>query len=311
MFVTLIALLVGCGSAMESEAPKSDMDYGGAPMAADEAAEEPASGAPGGVDDARALPQDDRMIIYTGDLDLVVRDVGAAQDSVVALVDEAGGHLASSSSYAYGDGLRRVTLTFRVPAESFNDVMQGMRDLALEIRQDSVDSQDVTQEYVDLESRLGALEAKAARLEELMEEAEDTEAVLAVYEELSETQIQIEETKGRMRYLERRSSMSTLTVQLTPDELSQPVEIAGWRPQGTAKRALEALIEAFQFLIDALIWIVIVVLPVLIFIGLVIYGIIKLLSLIFGWGKRKQRKQKRQEQAGEQLPEEPGAGSKT
>jgi hypothetical protein len=286
LLVVLAASGSACGSAMRSDEPQA---YdGGAAEAPAMAPEEPAADVTGGATD---LPDADRMIIYTGYLDLVVRDVDGAQDAAVDLVVEAGGHLAGSSSTAYGDGLRRINLTLRVPAGAFNDVMAGLRDLALEIRRESVESQDVTQEYVDLASRLGALEAKAARLETLMEEAEDTEAVLAVYEELSETQIEIEEVKGRMRYLERQSSMSTITVELTPDELSQPVEIAGWRPQGTAKRALEALIETFQFLIDALIWIVIVILPVLVFIGLVIYGIIKVLGLIFGWGKRKERKQ--------------------
>lgn len=294
LLVALFALLVGCAGAMRSdEAPQVDYAYGSG--SAGEPADMPEESAleMQGMDDAGEmdLPDDaNRMIIYTGYLDLVVRDVGSAQTDAINLVEDAGGHLAGSSSTAYGDGLRRVNLILRVPAGSFNELMEGLRDLALEIRRDNVESQDVTQEYVDLTSRLGALEVKAARLETLMEEAEDTEAVLAVYEELSETQLRIEETKGRMRYLERQSSMSTITVELTPDELSQPVEIAGWRPQGTAKRALEALIETFQFLVDALIWIVIAVLPVLIFIGLVIYGIIKVLSLIFGWGKRKKRR---------------------
>ncbi|MGC9349051.1 MAG: DUF4349 domain-containing protein [Anaerolineae bacterium] len=230
-----------------------------------------------------------RMIIYTGELSLVVDDVEVAQSDAVALVKGAGGYVAAAESYAYNDGLRRITLTLRVPAEAFNATMEGLRELALEIRRDSISSQDVTQEYVDLSSRLTALEAKADRLEELMEEAEDTEAVLAVYEELSETQIQIEETKGRMRYLERRSDMATITVELIPDALSRPVEVAGWRPQGTVKRAIEMLIEIFQFLLDALIWIILVVVPVLAFIGLVIYGVIRLLMLIFGRGKKKEK----------------------
>jgi hypothetical protein len=238
------------------------------------------------------------MIIYTGELSLVVDDVEAAQTDAVALVEGVGGYVAAAESYAYSEGLRRISLTLRVPAEAFNATMEGLRELALEVRRDSISSQDVTQEYVDLSSRLTALEAKADRLEELMEQAEDTEAVLAVYEELSETQIQIEETKGRMRYLERRSDMATITVELTPDALSRPLEVAGWRPQGTVKRAVETLIEIFRFLIDALIWIILVVVPVLVFIGLLIYGVIRLLMLIFGWGKKKNKAETKKPSAG-------------
>jgi len=258
---------------------------------------EPEPGAPS----ANAALADvvDRMIIYTGELSLVVSDTDVAQSEVIALAEDAGGYVSGANSYVYNQGLRRINLTLRVPAEAFNDMMAALRDLALEVTQDSVGSEDVTQEYVDLESRLKALEVKAERLEELMDEAEDTEAVLAVYEELSETQIRIEETKGRMQYLERRSAMATITVTLTPDELSRPIEIVGWRPQGTVKRAIEVLVETFQFLIEALIWIVLLVVPVLAFIAFVIFILIRILRAIFGRGRRRSKKQAAAEPATE------------
>jgi hypothetical protein len=289
MLLLLGALIAGCamGGAESSQSVAEDWAAPGEPMAEAPMEERSAAADAGdgfGDVDLEAANQE-RMIIYTAELALVVRDTEATQLDVVSLAEGAGGYVASASSYAYGNGLRRITLSIRVPAEAFNTTMDALRDLALEVTQDSITSDDVTQEYVDLESRLSALEVKAARLEELMEEAEDTEAVLAVYEELSATQIQIEETKGRMRYLERSSSMATITVYLTPDELSQPVEIAGWRPQGTVKRAVEALIEAFQFLVDALIWFVLAIAPVVVFIGLVLYVLIRLL----GWIIRRLR----------------------
>lgn len=208
------------------------------------------------------------------------------------MVKRQDGYLSSAESYKSGDNFVSINLTLRVPAEKFTATMAELRDMAREVERESISSEDVTQEYVDLESRLTALEAKAERLEELMEEAEDTEAVLAIYRELSSTQQEIEQTKGRMRYLERSAAMATISVHLTPDELSRPVEVAGWRPQGTAKRAIEALIEVFQWLFDALIWIVLVVLPVLIFVGLVIFGIIKLLGLIFRPRRRAKTEEK-------------------
>jgi flagellar basal body-associated protein FliL len=294
VLIAVALLFVGCGAsqslplretgandkAVESYAPEAE-EFAAEPQ------EVPADGA-----DYTASEQDiaevSRMIIYNGDLSLVVKDVESTQEEIVGLVEDADGYVVSSGAYAYGDGLRRASLRVRVPAAQFNAVMEALRDLALDIEQDSISSQDVTQEYVDLESRLTALEAKADRLEELMDQAEDTEAVLAVYEELSETQVRIEETKGRMRFLERSAAMATINIELTPDEALKPVEIAGWRPQGTVKRAVEALIEIFQFLIDALIWIVLVVLPVLLFIGLIIFALIKLLGLIFGRKKRSK-----------------------
>jgi len=223
----------------------------------------------------------DRMIIYNGHLDLVVKDTQAAQDEIAQLVDRLEGYIFSSDSYRYQEGLLTVTISLRVPAGKFNEAMTALREMAIEVTRDSVSTEDVTQEYVDLESRLRALEVKAERLEELMDEAEDTEAVLEVYRELSATQQEIEEVKGRMQYLERSAAMATITVSLTPDELSQPIEVAGWRPQGTLKRAFQALIHAYQFLFDALIWILILGVPVLGAIALVIFLLVKLIRLVF------------------------------
>ncbi len=301
LVLLLVTLAAGCALAgSEDRAASPEEQAEGAPPFEAPAAQ-PTAVAPLPPDATTDTGEEvTRMIIYTGELSLVVVDTEAAQAEVVEIAEAADGYVASASSYAVGDGLRRINMTVRVPAEAFNRVMDAYRGLASEVRQDSISSEDVTQEYVDLESRLSALEVKAARLEELMDQAEDTEAVLAVYEELSRTQIQIEETKGRLQYLARRSAMATITVSLTPDEVSRPIEVAGWRPQGTIRRAIETLIEIFQFLIDALIWIVLVVLPVLLFFGLLIYAAVRLLGLIFGWGRKKRRKE---QAAAETTPE--------
>jgi hypothetical protein len=83
--------------------------------------------------------------------------------------------------------------------------------------------------------------------------------------------------------------MATITVTLTPDELSQPIEVAGWRPGGVAKESFQALIKAFQWLINALIRIIILVLPVMLFIGGLLYLVIKVLGMIFGRRKRASK----------------------
>lgn len=287
--LALIFVVTGCAKAFEpinaplaespSEEMASDRDSGGATGSA---AYNAAS-----VDLQAAEPT--KMIIYNAEMSLVVKDSDVAQEDITRLVEGVGGYVSNSSSYTYSGGLRRITLTLRLPAEKFNETMTALRDMAMEVTQETIGTQDVTQEYVDLESRLRALEAKADRLEQLMEEAEDTEAVLAVYEQLSQTQIEIEQTKGRMQYLERSAAMATITVSLTPDALSQPIEVAGWRPGGVAKESFQALIKAFQWLINALIRIVILVLPIMLFLGGLLYLFIKGLRLIFG-GRRRAPK---------------------
>lgn len=283
--LALIFVVTGCGMrSAPMVAPTQAPALEQSAMSYDEAT---GSKAAGGVNSAAwAGETQAKMIIYNAELSLVVKDSGVAQEDITRMIEGVGGYVSNSSSYTYSGGLRRITLTLRLPAEKFNETMSALRDMAMEVTQESIGSQDVTQEYVDLGSRLRALEAKAERLEELMEQAEDTEAVLAVYEQLSQTQIEIEQTKGRMQYLERSAAMATITVSLTPDALSQPIEIAGWRPGGVAKESFQALIKAFQWLINALIRIVILILPIMLFLGGLLYLFIKGLQLVFGRRKR-------------------------
>ncbi len=286
LLLGVVLLLSGCAGSRMGQVSSPTMAPGPGMMM--DAAAPPAE-PEDGLARQEAQPQFDieRMIVYTGQLDLVVKDSQVAQDAVGALADRLEGYIVSSNSYRYSEGLLRIELVLRVPADQFNAAMAQLRGLATEVTRDSVSSQDVTQEYVDLSARLSALEAKAERLEQLMEQAEDTEAVLQVYIELSATQMEIEQTKGRMQYLERSAAMSTITVTLTPDKLAQPLEIAGWRPQGIAKDALETLIQTVQFLLGALIWLLIYFVPVLGLVGLVVYGGVRLLILIF---RRRSRK---------------------
>lgn len=291
--VWLVPFLIGC-AAKEPQmqmAMDKDMDYenASAPESIRGQMEGRASEVAAGGEATHSLADmTERMIIRNGRLELVVNDTLAAEESIGELVDELEGYLLSTESNRYEGGLLRISLTLRVPATTFNTAMARLRALATEVIYESISSEDVTQEYVDLESRLRALKIKSQKLEELMDEAEDTEAVLAIYQELSATEQEIEHVKGRMHYLERSAAMATITVTLTPDELAQPVVIAGWRPQGTAKRALQALINAYQFLFDALIWILIFVVPVLAAIGLVIALSVKLIKYIFFRNRKRK-----------------------
>ncbi len=272
--LVVILLLVGC-AAREARQPAANT---GAPADERSFAE---GGAAVGKSEASGTGDLERMVIRNASLDLIVKDTLQTQTQIEKLVDEWEGYILSAESYNYGEGQVTINLTLRVPAEKFNDAMAQLRALATEVRHESVSSQDVTQEYVDLESRLRALEAKAKQLEQFMKEAQDTDAVLKVYEQLSATLAEIEQVKGRMQYLENSVALATITLSLTPDVLAQPVVLPGWHPSETVKGAFKALVGTYQFLLDALIWIVIYAVPVLGAIGLVVYGVIRLLRRIF------------------------------
>ena len=225
-----------------------------------------------------------RLIIRQADLQLVVEDPEAAQETINTLVDELGGYTVTSEWIKYDEGVR-IDLTVRVPAEELDGVLARLRTLALEVRRQTVTGEDVTEEYTDQQSQLRHLEATEARLLTFLDEAEDTEATLAVYSELRQVQGEIEQIKGRIQYLEDASAMSSIRIELIPDELAQPISVAGWRPQGTLRNAAQALIRALQFLVNALIWAVVFILPTM----LLVFG---LPAVVLIWLVRRRRRQR-------------------
>jgi len=194
-----------------------------------------------------------------------------------------------SRTYFEGGNLPRANLTVRVPAGQLDSIMSAIRDLtpvpSEDVIYENVSGQDVTAEYTDLESRLRNLEAAEQALLELMEQAQDPEDVLNVFDELTYYRGEIEIVKGRMRYLEESAALSAISLSIIPKESLQPIEIIGWKPEGTVRDAVEALIRAGQFVVDAAIWFGIFCLPFLIPLGIGVYILVRILR------KRKAKKQ--------------------
>jgi hypothetical protein len=215
----------------------------------------------------------DQLIIRNADMRLVVKDAEAALEQITALVNEAEGFVVSSRLTKLEQGTR-VSLVVRVPAESLDNTLERIRGLALEVRSQEVTGEDVTEEYTDLQAQLRHLEATETRLLTFMDQAEDTEATLAVYHELQDIQGQIERTKGRIQYLEQSSALSTIQIELVPEAVDQPISVAGWRPQGTLRDAVQALVNTLQFLVDAAIWVVAFLLPIAVVVFAIPAGIV-------------------------------------
>jgi hypothetical protein len=230
----------------------------------------------------------ERMVIHTVDLRLIVKDTQASLEAVQNLAGDLGGYVASSRTWHTEEQLS-ASLTLRVPADQLNAALEKLRALALEVDSESISGEDVTQEYVDLEARLRNEEAYEKELLALLTETRErtsrAEDILAVYERLTEVRGRIEQIKGRMQYLENMSAMATITVELIPSELMQPITVAGWHPTGTARSAIRALINALQFFVDASIWIVLFGLPVLIIIALPFV----VLWYVIRWVRRRKR----------------------
>jgi hypothetical protein len=230
------------------------------------------------VDETLQTASQEHMIIYTVEMSLIVKDTSTALEQIESLASEMGGFVSDSSSWKE-EGQLRARVSLRVPAAGLDESLGQIRDLALDIESESRSSQDVTEDFADLDAQLRNRQAYEQELLELLtarrEATGKTEDLLEVYRELTRVRGEIEQIQGRMNYLANLSALATVNLNLTPDILAQPVVVGQWRPQGTALKAIQALINALKFLVDALIWIVLYILPVLAIILLPLFLIVR------------------------------------
>ena len=198
----------------------------------------------------------ERMIVRTGEMSLVIEDVVGARDEIAQLAAKYNGYVVSSQISGEEQEMRGY-ISIRVPDDKFESALAELRDLAVRVISESTSSQDVTEEYVDLQSHLKNAEATESQYLALLAKATDVEDILRIYERLSQVRREIEQIKGRLQYLERTSSMSLISVSLEPQTTAKPLVRAGWNIVEIFKSALRGIVIAGQVIGAIAIWLII------------------------------------------------------
>jgi hypothetical protein len=208
-FLLLALLIAACEGSPDrsAEAPAvADFDQAGA--------EEAPAAPPTANTAAQDAPPDTtapRYLIRRAALRLRVDDYAGARTEVTTLATRFDAYVGGEQEHRY-PGRIENTLTLRVPAERFDPLMEALVAVGEEVDFRTVETEDVTRQYVDLEARLGARRAVAERLTALLERADTVEEVLAVQMQLAAVQEQIEAAEAELRYLRNQVSLSTITV---------------------------------------------------------------------------------------------------
>jgi hypothetical protein len=187
------------------------------------------------------------MLIRTGHASVEVRDIGQAVIRARQIAGSLGGHVASTNVQSGRDQVRTATLELRIPSQRFDDAVSGLEPLG-KVETVAVDVVDVGEEFVDVTARL----ANARRLEErllalLAARTGKLEDVLALERELARVREEIERYTARLRFLETRIAMSTLS--LTVHE-PYPVLAGGSNPLGAA------LLDAWRNFVGFIGWMI-------------------------------------------------------
>jgi hypothetical protein len=190
--------------------------------------------------------------LRTGTVSAIVENVDTAEAQIRQIAESRGGYVLGSQVNG-DDEQRRASISFKVPATRFDEAMAELTKLALEVESQDVQGQDVTDEFVDLESRLRNLRAVEARLIDFLQQAQKVEEALQVNQQLSEIQGQIEQAEGRITYLKESAAYSTINVSLR----GQPVVVVSpdksWSPGATARNAANGVLAFAQVVADILI----------------------------------------------------------
>ncbi len=227
----------------------------------------------------------ERKIVKNAEVSVLVEDSDVAIDRLTQIVGDAGGYIVSSRIWFeeyYGENYKYASITMGVPVEQFEVSLRRIRDLAIRVLNETASGEDVTDQYVDLESRLRNLEATQARIQSFLEDAKTVDEALRINQELASIEAQIEEVKGRMNYLNDRSAFSTITVTVSPQlpdvEPATPTPTptpVPWTPADTLEDATHTLVSAYQGIVEFAIWLFVAVLPVIAPPALVVWLIVK------------------------------------
>ncbi len=177
--------------------------------------------APEGAGPAETLPSLlDRKIVRVATISITTGAVPRAFEDVGNIATAEGGFIASSSFGNSGDR-QTASVTIRVPAERYHDTLVQLRKLG-EVKDESSNANDVSEEYTDLNSRLRNLQVTEQQYLAFLAKANDIPSVLQIQDRLSAVRAQIEQVQGRINLLDHQSDLATITVHLDPPLPAKP-----------------------------------------------------------------------------------------
>jgi Domain of unknown function (DUF4349) len=241
--------------------------------------------------DLTVIERSNRMVVKNADVRLTVKDTDVAIDRATQVIGDAGGYIISSRVWYqdyYGNNLKYAAITIGIPVEAFEQTLVKLRNLAVRVVDEVASGEDVTDQYVDLESQLTNLEATRARIQEFLQDAKTVDEALRINQELANIEAQIEQIKGRMNYLNDRSAYSTITINFepefpiltpTPTPTAYPTATpVPWKPGDTFDKAKKTVTVAYQGIADFLIWVAVVIIPIILPFALILWAVWKLMN---------------------------------
>jgi hypothetical protein len=213
-------------------------------------------------------PTFETRIKKNGYVNLLVSNIDKSYSQLKDMIEQKDGSILNS--YDSGEGNDRyVQVQVKIESKYFEDVMEGVLALDGELESSSVDTQDITEEYIDAKARLSNLKDTEAQLLQILKSADNVTDTLSVYRELTNIRSQIEVYEGQIKYMDSQTDYSYITVVFAVNKEGLNIAQDDWKPVGEFRVALSSLVNVIKGIGNLLIWIVVFSPLVLIPLGIV------------------------------------------
>jgi hypothetical protein len=227
-FIILLVFINGCSASSEEKSADMVKSNNAKLDSARSSSAEKAGFSSGDSDkaeqstDSVKIKMQNQMVIYQADIQLRVKKFDQTVRILEETVTKYGGYITESNVSKEGNEQVSGSISIRIPQKHFQTFLHEAESQAAEVLQRNITGQDVTDEYVDLESRLRSKRVVEERLITFMKGAVKTEDLLKISADLAVVQEEIETVEGRMKFLENQTSFSTVNLTLYENKVVVP-----------------------------------------------------------------------------------------
>lgn len=209
----VILLLAGCSAGNESsESSKNEVvsedSYGGIGESENVADMDDTAG----NEESAPLNPEERKVMYNAFVTLEVDDIDSSIKEIEKTVTKEKGYVVEVN-FSSNEERNYGSVILRIPTDSLTSFLDGVEEYSGKVTEKRVVGQDITEEYVDLTSRLKAKRVVEERLLDLLSRAEKTEDLLKISNDLSIVQEEIEQVMGRMKYLDNKTEYAEVQIE--------------------------------------------------------------------------------------------------
>jgi hypothetical protein len=212
-----------------------------------------------------------RMIIKTATINCEVSSYDEALTQIQKITTQHGGYVVSSSVQMSIEDVKSGSVRLRIEAKNFDAALQALKQIAKKIDSESVQGNDVTEEFYDLTARLENKRKAEKRYQEILASAKTTKDILEVEQALTNVREEIERMEGRKRYLEDQIALSTITVNLHEPYPLMASGRYGFLAQ--MRRGIENGVAGFSEVLSACLTFAIAGIPIFVLLFILIWAI--------------------------------------